>query len=415
MKILILSMDGDGLGIAHRLAAEGNQVRMYVKDPRFRQAGEGLIEPISSWRPSLSWSDLIICDMVGFGKHEELFKTRGKVVFGCSKVMDMAELEREKGMELFERFGVPIPETYSFGNPKEAEAISDLWEDPGFVIKPSGNLDTAKTYVCKNPEIYKWALGNIPDGTKLIVQKIVNGVEVSTEGWFNGRDWIKPFNHTFEEKKLFEGDKGPNTGCMGNVVITTEGDKLVDSTIRKVTPLLKRINYRGPVDINCIVNGEDLYALEFTARLGYDAIEALLEGIKESVTDLFFETAMGVKKEIDITKDYMIAVRVSVAPWPHSEPDKEDKGMPIIGLVEDNLKHIFLTDVYKDGVDYKYAAGDGVILKATARGRSIEEARSRVYRTIGNIMIQDAQFRNDIGLRAVQDIKKLKEWGWLNA
>jgi len=415
LKILILSQDGDGLGIAQKLSKEGNQVKMYTKDPRFREAGSGMLEPVDSWRPNISWADMIICDMVGFGKHEELFRSRGKVVFGCNSIMDMAELDRKKGIELFERFSIPTPETYSFDSPDDAQSISALWEDPGFVIKPSGNTDTSKTYVCHNPDIYKWALENIPPTSKLIVQKIVTGVEVSTEGWFNGRDWIKPFNHTFEEKRLFDGDKGPNTGCMGNLVISTEGDKLVESTVKKLTPFLKQINYRGPVDINCIIDGDSIYALEFTARLGYDAIEALAEGMqgKETLTDLFFETASGIKKEIAITKDYMIAVRLSVPPWPHADPDKGDKGMPIIGLIEDNMKHIFLTDVYKVGEDYLYAAGDGVIMKVTARGRTIQEARSRVYRTIDNLTIQDVQYRNDIGVRAEQGIKKLKQWGWL--
>ena len=73
---------------------------------------------------------------------------------------------------------------------------------------------------------------------------------------------------------------------MGNVVIPTHGNKLTDATIIKLAPFLKRISYRGPVDINTIVDEHRVYALEITARLGYDAIEALMEGLKEPVTDL---------------------------------------------------------------------------------------------------------------------------------
>jgi len=414
MKILILSIDGDGLGIAHKLSQEDNEVKMYIQDPQYKKAGVGIITRVASWRPHIVWADLVICDMVGFGKYEETFRKLGKVVFSCNKFADSAELDRAKGIELFEKFGIDIPETYNFTSAKEAESIIDLWEDPGFVIKPSGNISTAKTYVCTNPAIYKWALTTIPEGTPLIVQKIVTGIEVSTEGWFNGRDWIQPFNHTFEEKRFMEGDKGPNTGCMGNVVITTHGNKLTDATIKRLTPFLKRIGYRGPMDINTIVTDDRLYALEITARLGYDAIEAIMEGLKEPVTDLFFETAIGVKKEMKVTADYMIAVRLSVPPWPHGEPDNESMGMPIIGINEHNLKHLYLTDAYRDeGEDYLYAAGDGAILKVTARGRDIREARSRVYRTINNLTIQDVQYRSDIGLRAEKDIKQLKDWGWL--
>lgn len=416
MKILILSIDGDGLGIAFKLAEEKNEVKMYIQDNQYKQAGIGIIERVDSWRPHAVWADLVICDMVGFGKYEQTLRKMGKVVFSCSKLADESELDRQKGMELFEKFEINIPETYNFSSPTEAESIVDLWEEPGFVIKPSGNLSTAKTYVCKHPDIYKWALSTIPNGTALIVQKIVEGIEVSTEGWFNGRDWIYPFNHTFEEKKFLDGNKGPNTGCMGNVVIPTYGNKLTAATIVKIAPFLKRISYRGPVDINTIVDEHRVYALEITARLGYDAIEALMEGLKEPVTDLFFETAIGVKKSMNLTTDYMIAVRLSVPPWPHGEPDNEAVGMPIIGINEFNIKHLYLTDAYRDeGEDYLYAGGDGAILKVTARGRDIQEARNRVYRTIDNLTIQDVQYRSDIGLRAIKDIKQLKEWGWLNA
>lgn len=415
MKILILSIDGDGLGIAFKLAEEKNEVKMYIKEKQYKQAGVGIIERVASWRPHVVWADLVICDMVGFGKYEQTLRHMGKVVFSCSKLADLAELDRKKGMELFEKFEIDTPETYSFSSPKEAESIVDLWEEPGFVIKPSGNLSTAKTYVCRHPDIYKWALSTLDKGTELIVQKIVTGIEVSTEGWFNGRDWISPFNHTFEEKRFLEGNKGSNTGCMGNVVVTTTGDKLTNATVVKFAPFLKRIGYRGPLDINTIIENDRIYALEITARLGYDAIEALMEGLKEPVTDLFFETAVGVKKKMNITNDYMIAVRLSVPPWPHGEPANESVGMPIIGINEFNLKHLYLTDAYRnEGEDYLYAGGDGAVLKVTARGRDIQEARNRVYRTIDNLTIQDVQYRSDIGLRAIKDIKQLKDWGWLN-
>ena len=421
MKVLILSLEGDGIGIAQRLVEEGNSVRLFIQNPGYKRAAVGIIPRVQSWRPSIPWADLIICDMVGFGKYEETLKKMGKVVFSCSAIMDKAELDRAKGIELFQKFNIPIPETYTFQKPEDARTIAEVWESPGFVIKPSGNIDTAKTYVCEDEETYEWALSTLPSGTPLIVQKIVQGIEVSTEGWFNGRDWISPFNHTFEEKRFLEGGKGPNTGCMGNVVLAREGNKLVDSTLLPITPFLKRVGYRGPIDINCIVSESNLYALEFTARLGYDAIEALMEGLKEPVTDLFFETAVGVKKEMDITSDYMIAVRVSVPPWPHAEPEAKEKGLPIVGINEHNLKHLYLTDVYRDTTEpegmreeYKYAASDGVVLKVTARGRDITEARHRAYRTINNLSIQDMQYRSDIGIRAIQDIKTLSKWGWLN-
>lgn len=414
MKILILSHDGDGLGIAQKLSEEGHDVRMYIKDPQYKHAGKGIVTRVPSWRPVFKNQDLIICDMVGFGQHEETLRTSRAQLFSCSQVMDQIELDRKKGHEVFKKFDIQTPITLSYSNPDAAREVLNMWDDfpNGVFVKPSGNVATAKTQHVKTQEHLSWFLDSLPTDGELIIQDVVKGIEVSTEGWFNGRDWITPFNHTFEEKQLLPG-AGPNTGCMGNVVITTEGDKLVEETVMKLTPLLKKISYRGPIDVNAIVNSDGVHALEFTSRLGYDAIEALLEGLKEPVLDLFFETAVGTKRSMEITKDFMIAVRVSRAPWPHDNPEESDKGMPILGINEDNLKHLFLTDVFKEDEDYFYAAGDGVIAKATARGRSIQEARNRVYRTVESLIIPSKQFRKDIGKRVDNDMRTLQEGGWL--
>ena len=412
MRILILSKDGDSLGIAHRLTQENNDVSMYIGNADYKHAGRGLVNRVAAWRPEIVRTDLIICDMVGFGGFEAVLRRSGKPIFSCSSVMDMAELDREKGIDLFKRSGIDIPFTQTYDNPSSAIELLVTWPETGYVIKPHGNQATGKTLLVRDREQFKWAL-DLYDDT-ITVQEIIKGVEVSTEGWFNGRSFIEPFNHTFEEKTLLP-NAGPNTGCMGNVVINAGlGNRLVESTVARLEPFLKKIGYRGPIDVNTIVTSDKAYGLEVTGRLGYDAIEALTEGLQEPLTDLFFETAIGSKKRMELGSDDMIAVRLSTSPWPHDDPPEEDRGMPVAGITDDNLKHLFLTDIFKDN-DYRYAASDGVLMKATAHGPDIKAARDRVYRTVNGIEYPNKQFRQDIGVRAISDIKQLKSWGWLNA
>ena len=138
-----------------------------------------------------------------------------------------------------------------------------------------------------------------------------------------------------------------------------------------------------------------------------------MEGLNEPIANLLFDTATGIRQNMDITMDFMSAVRLSVPPWPHAKPEEDTKGKPILGLNDQNMKHIYLTDAYKQGGRYFWAAGDGVVLKATARGVSVREATRRVYRTLSNINVLDKQYRLDIGARVESDLGKLKEWGWL--
>lgn len=422
MKILMMSKEGDGMGVAHRLVREGHDVALWIQEPRFNLAGKGIVRRPREWRPEIPYSDLIICDMVGFGNYEGLFKRFGKPVLSCSPIFEMAEYDRGKGMQLFKALGIEIPETYSCKNPEEAKGIiSGLEWGKGFVIKPDGNISTAKTMVVTEQDDFEWSLSTIPKDS-LIIQRIVDGVEVSTEGWFNGRNFLTPFNHTFEEKKFLVGNLGPATGCMGNVVLATQSNRLTKATVEKMAPFLAKVGYRGPVDINCIVNANGAYALEVTARMGYDAIETLLGGLQEPVGDFFFEVAMGVKKEMDLTPQTMFGVRLSVPPWPIAKPTAEHRGEPVGGITEENARNIFLTDVYFDKEDKKFktAGGDGVLLKVVTTGDPEPEkggytrlAARKAYQILKQINISNKQYRTDIGVRVDGSMAKLKEWGWV--
>lgn len=183
-------------------------------------------------------------------------------------------------------------------------------------------------------------------------------------GWFNGLDWIEPLFKVWKYKNLLTGNLGPRVECMG--VVTRPTTESLD----EFTPMLKKEGFTGPV------NGFD-----------YDFTEALMEGLREPITDLIFETVQGIKKKINVSKDWLIAVRLTV---PESSFDTEIKG-----LTEESLKHLSLVGVRRDkGV---YLCSGKTVLKATARGRTPEEARKRVYRTLDNLKIKDKQYRLDIG------------------
>jgi phosphoribosylamine-glycine ligase len=207
------------------------------------------------------------------------------------------ELNRAKGMEMFERAGVTIPDTYEFDTPKAAAALTkhNGWGD-GWVVKPNGNISTAKTMTCRDERLWDRTLGKLSPECSGIVQRLVSGIEVSTEGWFNGTDFVTPFNHTFEDKRFLTGNLGVNTGCMGNIVLRADSDRLTAATVERVAPFLRMIGYRGPFDINCIVNESGAYALEATSRMGYDAVEALIEGLEEEAGTFLFDVASGTKK-----------------------------------------------------------------------------------------------------------------------
>lgn len=416
MRVLIISKEGDGCGIAWRMVEEGHQVDLWIKHPDYAKALQGIVNRVESFRPYVSQADLIICDLVGFSSYAPLFSRLGKPTLGCNSMGDILELDRRRAMEVFQKVGINTPVTHYFDSPKSAATLR--WVNPlGYVVKPSNNLHVSKTYLCDREEIYKWALTTLPTNAELIVQEIVDrssAVEISTEGWYNGRDWMQPFNHTFEEKRLAVGEVGPMTGCMGNVVFPLRApNKLVEATVMKLEPVLRKVSYKGPIDVNCLVTKDKALALEITARFGYDAIEALTHGLKGGLGSFLFDTATGIAKSVPmIGYDYLIAVRVVTTPYPVIVKDVSLRGSPVLGL-EGPGGSVFPCDVYKESGKYKYASSDGVVCKVAANGRDVREAQRRVYARVADLRVQNILYRTDIGARVDRDITRLKQWGWL--
>ncbi len=424
MRVLFISKDGDGMGVGQRLAFEGHSVDFWVRDKKFDRAGRGIVNRVEDWEKAAPRADLIICDSVGLGKLEEPLSAYKAPTLGFSSHLDVIELDRAKGMEMFEHAGITIPETHIFNGVAEATKLPAKagWGD-GWVVKANGNISTESTKVCTEEGLWPRACGKLPEECSGIIQRLVSGIEVSTEGWFNGTSFVRPFNHTFEEKKFLVGNHGPNTGCMGNVVLRADSNRLTRATVERVEPFLRHIGYHGPFDVNTIVTQEAAYALEATSRMGYDAVEALIEGLEEPAGEFLFDVASGTKKTMKLTDETMIAVRLSIPPWPARKPDYTTAGEPILGITEERLYHLFLTDVEKTKEGYVTAGCDGVLLKATAIGQTTSngrnnpdityEARRRVYRLLDKISVTNEQYRTDVGARVNRDVAQLKQWGWL--
>ena len=418
MKILIISKSGDGFGIAQKMQAEGHEVRVWVKEEGFDFVLKNIVEQVSSWRPSAAnWADLVIADMVGFGRFATALDSFKVPHVGFNQIADMMELDRAKQMQLFQKFGIETPDTNSFPNPAAAKSVLDDWTDPGYVIKPSGNLDTGKTFVIRDMATYSWALEQFSGDQDLIVQQIVKGVEISTEGWFDGSDWLSPFNHTIEYKRLLAGDLGPNTGCMGNLVWAVDKpqkDKLVEN-LKKLGPFLKAAGYKGPIDLNTIVTSGSIFALEVTARLGYDAIEALYEILDPQDLGELFANLGRDSGPVDLPVKqgvFGIALRLTVPPYPFRKADKRDKGLPILGVPE-SFEHFYLTDVFLNNNLLQWSASDGVLMKVGGRGKDVKTAISDVYERASLVRAEGLQYRVDIAGDAERSIAQLKKWGWL--
>ena len=429
MNALFISKDGDSLSIARRVEREGHVAKMYIHDKKARNVGNGLISKIDvslmdeKGKPNKTnisnivrkvEPDVVVFDMVKLGDTADYFKSLGLAVFGGCKWADHAELNREYGSKLMTAAGIGIPKTKMFKSGQTEDAIKFVRKSKEtYVYKPSGNIEVAHTYVSQGPEDLIAVLDMWKDDkADFELQEYISGVEVSCEMWWNGFT-SHLLNWTMEEKKLMNDGIGPATGCMGNVVARcNRTSRLFKEGVKKMERLLKKTTYRGPIDLNSIVTKDKLYGLEFTVRMGYDAVQALLELYKSSISRLLFDVASGNKPREDFYQGLSISVRLSLPPYPSDTKTPIDK-FPIIGVNDKMRKHIWLGDVMAGDKHYQCSGYDGMLGCVTARGSNVRECRRRVYRTIDSLVIPNVQYRTDIGKRVGEDFNKLKKWGWL--
>ncbi len=433
MKFLFISKQGDGWTIAQRLKKEGNKVEVYIDDKDSRLVGDGLVQKSkvdagltrdkSKLRELLLFKpDVIVFDMVGngLGKIADELRKDGYNVIGDSIWADRIELDRPYGYKVMKIHKINTPKTYVFTNYDDAIKFVENKDKP-FVFKPSNNMPTYTTYVSKGSEDLIGILESYSTKIKgeFELQERVDGIEVSTELWFNG-DTVANVNHTMEEKSLMNDGIGMKTGCMGDVVWRgNTNSRLFKEGIGKMVSTLRKIDYRGMIDLNTIVTKDKLYALEFCPRFGYNAIFSFFELLDGSIGNLLHGIAGGSLYSIELKVGFGMSVTLALPPYPIDKCEDYSKDTILQGFNPGNLRHTWFYDVYKKSGVLMSAGNSGDIGAVTAYSnitdvpQSIREVRRRVYRTISNLTIPNVMYRTDIGSRVIRDYNTLKEWGWI--
>jgi len=237
---------------------EGHSIKFFIQEKECKEIGDGFIPKVKSWKTQSKWADLVIFDYTGFSKDAELLKAEGKPVFGGSNYTDKLELDRNFGNDELKKHKIKTLPSKEFSTFEDA--ISYIKEHPdAYVIKPSGETQELKqllfvgsddegTDVIRILRAYEKSWGN--DFGNFQLQKKVKGVEISVSAFFNGKDFLRPINVTFEHKKLFPKELGVSTGEMGTSMFWVNDSPIFDATLKKFETTFAKSNFTGHIDIN---------------------------------------------------------------------------------------------------------------------------------------------------------------------
>ena len=249
---------------------------------------------------------------------------------------------------------------------------------------------------------------------------MVEGEEISTEGWFDG-NYFHLLNHTLEEKKFMSGGFGPNTGCSGNLVWAVGSpDRLCDQGLMRLAPFLRRRGYRGPIDLNTIVTENHAYGLEFTPRLGYDASPALFSMLDGDLGEFLKKIAdpprNGYIDHSPVPKlraGWAASARLTVPPYPE-EHAEFPQDLVIKGVDPDwAWLNCYLWDarIYDD--ELATVGTNGIVACPIASAHSAQGAWNGVEKLANKIKFPNLQRRNDLADSTLYRLKRLDEMGWL--
>jgi phosphoribosylamine--glycine ligase len=403
-KFLLISGGGDGLGLALRLRMEGHNVAVTIKEPRAKSNYDGLLVKPKKWDEFLDASTIVVFDSSGGGRTADRLRARGHFVFAGSTFADQLELDRAVALDFMAQAGIQTPESRTFRSWEKAkEYVKE--RDKRMVFKASGETGNyLGSYVAYDTGDLVEMLDHFAEVTagkgkpEFILQDFVEGTEVSTEGWFNGREFMTPWNHTLERKQLMNDGLGPSGGCAGNIVwIEKEVNHVIETGIARMAPILREHEYIGPIDLNSVVNDEGVWGLEFTPRFGYDALPALLELVEGGIgTTIAAMARSEFPTSLPLANKRASGLRISIPPYP-SEHFHPDEGIPIRGLTREDREHLYFFDVKLDAGNRLVSTNAfGAIVTITGSGDGIVDSFDGPLAIAKRAKIPQKQYRTDL-------------------
>lgn len=424
MNFLFISIDALITDIAWQVAREGHGVKFYIENEKEKAVGDGFVTKTERWEDEVDWADVIVFDdVLGQGEKAHALRERGKAVVGGTPYTDRLEDDRTYGQNELRAHGIsviPFQDFLSFD-----DAIAYVKAHPArYVIKPSGEAQNIKRLVFVGEEEDGKDVVHVLESYKAVysdkvrqfqLQKRVTGVEIAVGAFFNGQEFLLPINVNFEHKKLFPGNIGPATGEMGTLMYWSDPNRIFNQTLKKMEGKFRQEGYTGYIDLNCIVNGQGIYPLEFTARFGYPTISIQQEGMTTPMGELLHAMAAGQKLEIKVKRGFQLGVRIVVPPYPFEdektfEVNSKDR---IVIFKKPNYDGIHIEDVKLINGEWVIAASSGVILVVVGLGQTVKQAQAQAYSRVKNIMIPNMYYRTDIGDRWREDCDRLHAWGYL--
>ncbi|MFH1015374.1 MAG: phosphoribosylamine--glycine ligase [Chloroflexota bacterium] len=335
------------------------------------------------------------------------FSAEGLPIFGATRAAAEIETSKVFAKGLMQKYKIPCAKSASFSDFAEAKEYIQRQRAP-IVVKADGLAAGKGVIIAESvPKAIEALISFMESkslgvaGSKVVIEEFLNGKEMSAFIFTDGKT-VVPVVPACDYKRVFDGDKGPNTGGMGSYsppyFLTPALEKQVMETI--MAPTVKALAaegrpYRGVLYGGLMITPSGPKALEFNARFGDPEAQVILPRLKTDLVDIILAILENKLAEMKIEWSEDACVGVVMASGGY--PGNYKTGFPIHGL-NDVDKDIMVFHAGTKLADGQVVTNGGRVLTVAATGKTIAEARKKVYGNISRIMFEGAHYRKDIAL-----------------
>lgn len=327
-------------------------------------------------------------------------------VFGADKESAKLEGSKDFAKEFMLKYNITTAKYETVTSKSEGEKVIKHFAYP-LVIKADGLCAGKGVKICQNELEAKEYLKELfeekifgQEGTTAVIEEFLEGKEASLLCFVSDGNLI-PMESARDYKRIYDGDKGENTGGVGcyspNELFNEDLKKSIKPVLEKISYGLKQENlaYSGILFIGFMIKNNEPKILEFNVRFGDPETEVVLPRMESDLIDVIEKSIEGTLKAEDLTwkKEKCMTVILTSKGYPL----KYEKGKEISGI-ENVDEDIY---VYHNNTEFKnnkILSAGGRVLSVTALGSDFEEMRKRIYKNIEKINFENKTFRKDIGI-----------------
>ncbi len=327
-------------------------------------------------------------------------------IIGPTSAGAMLEGSKEFAKDFMNRHNIPTAKAkiITAENLEEGDQFLDRMQPP-FVLKADGLAGGKGVIITEELPDAKMALRELlvekkfgKASERVLIEEFLNGIEVSFFVLTDGKDF-RVLPEAKDYKRIYEDDKGPNTGGMGAVSPVIFADRSFKEKVTRkiIKPTIKglqkeKIDYCGFIFFGLINVGGEPYVIEYNARMGDPETQVVLPRVKTDFLELLIATADGNLIDMDIEYErYSAATVVLVS---RGYPEFYEQGHEIsIG----NTRMVLPFHAGTTIKEKKLVTSGGRVMALTGLGKNLAESLGKCYSCVEEVNWEGKKYRSDIG------------------